>query len=152
MWKKYQTFVSVVKSNSFSKAAKLLNISNVTVTRYIQELENSYQSQFFTRTTRHLSLTASGEVFHAYVTKLLETQSHLVSALDLQKNEIAGNIKMGIPASLMHNCFRSIPGQLLVKYPKLSFDIVQGNHVLNMLNENFDLALHCGELPNIQWH
>jgi len=149
MWQKLNVFKAVVETGNFAKAARQCGISTPSTTRYIQELEAEYKSCFFLRTTRHVSLTASGERFYQFVCDTLEAQQDLLGLLESQKETVSGNLKIGVPTSLIYNCFREIPQYLLDQYPNLSLEIIQGNHALNVLNNYFDLALHCGELPDL---
>jgi DNA-binding transcriptional LysR family regulator len=149
MWFKLKTFITVVETGGFAKAAKKLGISTASATRHIHDLESQYNTKLLIRTTRHVSLTDSGTKFHCFALQSLEANNNIQSELDTQKHLISGNIKIGVPASLIYNCFRGIPKYLLDKHPELSFEIIQGNHILNMLNGSFDIALHCGEIPDI---
>ena len=54
-----RVFVRVVESASFSAAARQLGVAPSSVSRQINELEESLGARLFTRTTRKLSLTLS---------------------------------------------------------------------------------------------
>jgi len=74
------------------------------------------------------------------------------SAVTALKDTISGTIKVGIPASLNHLYLIPALPALLKKYPKLRIEIIQGNHLLDLLDQGFDLVLHCGELPDSNYH
>ena len=57
-------FVRVVESASFSAAARQLGVAPSSVSRQINELEESLGARLFTRTTRKLSLTEAGKLFY----------------------------------------------------------------------------------------
>ena len=60
-----RAFVAVVDAGSFVRAAEALAMSKAAVSRYVTELEARLGVRLLQRTTRKLSLTGEGEVFHA---------------------------------------------------------------------------------------
>lgn len=59
-----RTFIKVVESNSFSKAAKLLYKTPAAISYRIKSLEADLNTQLFERTTRTVTLTLAGQ--HLY--------------------------------------------------------------------------------------
>ncbi|MBW2495525.1 MAG: LysR family transcriptional regulator, partial [Deltaproteobacteria bacterium] len=57
-------FERVVEEGSFSAAARKLGISKASVSREISALEQRFGAQLLRRSTRRMSLTEAGEVFH----------------------------------------------------------------------------------------
>jgi len=60
-----QAFTAVVDAGSFIRAAESLALSKTAVSRLVGELESRLGVRLLHRTTRRLSLTEEGEVFHA---------------------------------------------------------------------------------------
>ena len=56
-------FITVAREESFSKAAKLLNVSQPALSKQIKDLEDEYKTTLFNRTTRTVSLTEEGRLF-----------------------------------------------------------------------------------------
>src|SRR5512139_1567650 len=65
------TFVRVVESGSFARAAERLDVSVSSVSRQIADLEAHLDARLLNRTTRRLSLTESGRLFHERCIQLL---------------------------------------------------------------------------------
>jgi len=63
-WQGINEFVEVGETESFTLAAKSLNISIAQVSRQISALEQRLQIKLFHRSTRKVSLTQEGKVFH----------------------------------------------------------------------------------------
>jgi DNA-binding transcriptional LysR family regulator len=149
---KLNTFVVVAKQAGFAKAAKKLGLSKATVTRYIHDLEKKYDTILFTRTTRHVSLTEQGELFLQYAVEALQLEEGVREALTQQVGRLSGHIKIGLPFSTL-NLFatRALP-ELRLRYPELSFELIHGNHVDDLLSSHFDVVLHCGPLPDVNFY
>jgi LysR family transcriptional regulator, transcriptional activator of the cysJI operon len=85
-------FCTVTRLQSFSKAAKILHMSQPAVSTHIKNLEEYYQGQLFDRTPQGVVLTKAGEVFYSYALRILELQEEmeqqLESVLQKEKNQI----------------------------------------------------------------
>ena len=64
-------FITVAREESFSKAAKLLNVSQPALSKQIKDLEDEYKTTLFNRTTRTVSLTEEGRLFKEQAIEIL---------------------------------------------------------------------------------
>ncbi len=84
------TFIKVVESNSFAKAAKELRFSTAAVSRQVTALEQFLGAQLIHRTTRRLSLTDIGVEYYQQCKKAL-AQFNAANELVLgSKDEASG--------------------------------------------------------------
>ena len=60
----YKLYITIVEQGSFSKAAEKLGITQPTVSKQIDRLEDKLGCQLFKRSTRKLLLTAAGERYY----------------------------------------------------------------------------------------
>ena len=65
-------FAEVVATGSFTEAARRLGLSKASVSREVARLERRLGAQLLRRTTRSMSLTEVGEVFHAGCQRVVE--------------------------------------------------------------------------------
>ena len=64
-------FITVVKHQSFSQAAKVLHISQPSLSNAIKMLEQEMNAPLIERTTRKLQLTDLGQEFYEQAMKLV---------------------------------------------------------------------------------
>ncbi|WP_172371560.1 LysR family transcriptional regulator [Sporosarcina jiandibaonis] len=69
--KQLKYFVAVVEENSFTKAAKILHISQPTLSLSIKSLEQQLNTQLFERNTRAMQITDGGQLLYDRAKKLL---------------------------------------------------------------------------------
>lgn len=69
-------FLVLEETNSFSKAAIMLRISQATLSRHIKQLEDEYGVPLFERTTQKMKLTPFGEALVAYSRDILESEKN----------------------------------------------------------------------------
>ena len=92
-------FNAVVKHASYARAAAELALSPSGVSRIITRLEERLGARLVQRTTRKLSLTAEGEVFHARCKELLANVDEAEAEITSHRGEVAGQLKLSVPVN-----------------------------------------------------
>ena len=72
-----KVFITVANTKNFSKAAKVLNLTQPAISFQIQTLEQYYQTMLFDRVNRHVKLTESGELLLEYALSMNDLQAEL---------------------------------------------------------------------------
>jgi DNA-binding transcriptional LysR family regulator len=139
-------FITVVEQQGFSKAAKKLKLSTSVVTRRIAQLEKKLGARLLQRTTRHVITTEAGLVFYQSCHEIMQNYDALIKKIKHSSEEVSGTLKVGIPASLNHLHVTNELHRFIKKYPQLNIHLVNGNHLIDLLSNGFDLIIHCGEL------
>lgn len=88
-FRQLESFISIAKNKSFSKAAKELYLTQPTLSNHMQNLEKELGSSLLNRTNREISLTRAGEIFYDYAEKILSLKDHAQYNL----GEFAGKIE-----------------------------------------------------------
>lgn len=135
-------FLQVYASESITKAAEVLHMTQPAVTRAIQEMERHYGVCLFERINHRLSRTAVGEEFYAHAL-------HLVEAFDRMEEELRdwdeiGRIRIGSTNTL--GCFflPDLLRQFHEQSPKLKvLSSVTNADALQtgLINNQYDMAL-----------
>jgi DNA-binding transcriptional LysR family regulator len=86
-----RTFVQVVRSGGFSRAAKALGKSTSALSRKVRELERELGTALLMRTTRRIHLTEAGRLYLAHGEQLLAAQRTAVDAVV----ELTGGVPRG---------------------------------------------------------
>ncbi|HHV39205.1 MAG TPA: LysR family transcriptional regulator [Tepidimicrobium sp.] len=81
-----RVFLAVVDSNSMTRAAEKLFISQPSVSQTIRELESHYNVKLFERLSKRLYITKEGE-------QLLGYARHIVSLFDKMEESMSQSIK-----------------------------------------------------------
>lgn len=139
-------FVRVAEANSFSVAARRLEISPSAISKIITALENELGFALFHRSTRHLSLTAAGGAY-------LQRCRDIFQAMDdaecegKQQRETSGTLKIGLHPGFRIAFFSDIV-HFLEKYPKVELETRLTNSPSVLLDEGFDVLIRAGALPD----
>jgi len=122
-----ESFLSVVKHRSFSKAAKELYLTQPTVSNNIQGLEKELNTTLLDRKSKTITLTDSGKIFYNYALELINIREQALHNISNHSNNIEGVIEITVS---------SIPEQFILPYiikdftkihPKISFSVSTKN-------------------------
>ncbi len=139
-------FVKVVQLGSFSRAADMLRLPKSTVSRAISRLETECGTKLITRTTRSLTLTASGRVFFENCVEPLRVLEDARKSLDGQDSIISGVIRLTGPEDFGMHMISKVVGELSKQYSGLQFDLHFTNEIIDLVKEGYDLAIRIGKL------
>lgn len=107
-----RTFISVVESGGFTRAAEQLHKTQSTVSQQMQRLEAEVGTPLFSSLGRKRILTREGEMMLSYARRLLSLQDDAISALNSHQQQ--GELRIGISPSLVDG---TLP-QLLASFSK----------------------------------
>lgn len=103
--KQLEAFVKVAEEGSFSGAARVLFLSQPTISAHISELERELGARLFVRNTREVCLSAEGEKLYQYAHQMMILEENIKN--EFRKGETDEAKCISIAAS-------SIPGQYLL--------------------------------------
>jgi len=141
-------FQRVVERGSFAGAAEDVGLSSSAVAKLITRLEQRLGVRLINRTTRHLALTAEGEIY-------LDRVREILSAIDAAESEVTsaralprGHLRVhAFPVIAADHLAPALPN-FLARYPHVTFDFNVTNRVVDLVAENIDLSLRIGPLED----
>ena len=146
-FKEMQAFAAVADAGSFVRAAESLQVSKTAVSRLIGDLEARLGVRLLHRTTRRLSLTAEGEVFHARCKALTADVEEAEAEVTARAGEAVGLLRLNVPVSfgLMH--LAPLWPAFLQQHPKVTLDVTLADRIIDLVDEGYDLAVRIAQLP-----
>lgn len=149
-FKQLEVFVSVVKHQSFSKAARELFLTQPTVSAHIQNLEKELDSILVNRSNKSITLTKSGEILYDHAIYILNNCKKAIYDIKEYCGKIEGTIDIAcssIPETYVLPSFMKI---FSTNYPDVKFSIshYDSQYVISeILNERVNFGL-VGTKPN----
>lgn len=143
-----RVFTAVVDAGSFVGASDALEMSKAAVSRHVAELESRLVVRLLHRTTRKLSLTPEGEVFHGRCRELLGGVDEAEAEITSRSGEASGVLRINVPFSfgLLH--LAPLWAEFMAQHPKVVLDVTLADRVVDLVEEGFDLAVRIARLPN----
>lgn len=143
-----RVFVAVVDAGSFVAASDALPMSKAAVSRHVAELESHLGVRLLNRTTRRLSLTPEGEVFHARCKEVLASVDEAEAEITSRSGEATGLLRINAPFTfgLLH--LAPLWVEFMASHPKLTLDVTLSDRVVDLVEEGFDMAVRIARLPD----
>ncbi|WP_246301918.1 LysR family transcriptional regulator [Mycoplana rhizolycopersici] len=136
-------FVRTVEAGSFTAAARDLGTTPSAVSKSVARLEKKIGTRLFLRSTRALTLTQDGKVFFERLAPLLR---ELDASDDAIRQQAAphGRLRISMPGELAPLLLPRLFGIFAKAYPDLQFDIGLTDRFVNLVREDYDVALRAG--------
>jgi len=146
--KALRTFLLAAEKRNFAQVARELDMTPASVTRTIAALEEELGVQLFVRTTRQVSPTSEGAVFAARIEpamRALETaRMELINAHKADE----GRLRINAPMSFGQRVLPQILCSFRERYPKIDVEVSLTDQLLDMVEEDFDLAIRISGPPS----
>jgi DNA-binding transcriptional LysR family regulator len=112
-------FCNVVEQRSFSKAGKIVHLSQPTVSTHIKDLENHFGCRLIDRLSKKADPTREGELLYQYAVKLIALRDEAETALALFKGTVKGTLVVGGSTIAGSYILPRVIGGFLKKYPNV---------------------------------
>lgn len=112
---KLLSFIKIVETNSFTKAADELALTQPAVSQHIKTLEDELGVKLFIRNNKQLHLTSNGEIVYKYASRLVAISNNLYQTIKDEKANIS-SLSVGIT----HSVESSRVMEALAKYTNIS--------------------------------
>lgn len=120
-------FWTVAEEKSFSKAAKVLHITQPTLSRQIKEFEEKLGTPLFIRDKRILRLTDEGLFLKERAAEILMMADNTERAFQSQQRaNISGHFSIGCVEADNSDTLAMMLEELISDYPQITFNIVSG--------------------------
>jgi LysR family hydrogen peroxide-inducible transcriptional activator len=125
--REYKYILTVIKCGTISGAAKILNISQPSLSAYVKNLENKAGIKFFHKVEGVLHLTSEGSLYLEYARKIVDLDESLSIELRNIQNLDSGEVKMGITATRGTFYLHLILPVLKKRYPGITIKLTESN-------------------------
>ncbi|RWY66075.1 LysR family transcriptional regulator [Rhizobium leguminosarum] len=136
-------FVRTVEAGSFTAAARDLSTTPSAVSKSVARLERKIGTRLFLRSTRALTLTQDGQVFFERVAPLLRELDASDDAIRSQAGP-SGRLRISMPSELAPLLLPQLFGTFAKSYPDLQLDVGLTDRFVNLVREDYDVALRAG--------
>jgi DNA-binding transcriptional LysR family regulator len=134
-------FAEVVDRGGFAAAGRALGLPKSKLSRRVAELEQRLGVRLLQRTTRKLSLTEAGELYHRHAVAMREEAEAAEDAVAMVQNEPRGTIRVTCPVTLAQTTVGPILPKFMQDHPHVRVDMIVTNRVIDLLQEGVDIAL-----------
>ncbi|WP_233835244.1 LysR family transcriptional regulator [Paraburkholderia sp. ZP32-5] len=143
-----RTFIRIVDTNSFTRAAESLNIPRATATTIVQNLEALLGTALLVRTTRRLSVTPEGASYYERCAQILADIDEMEASIRHATDNLAGRLRIEMPSAVASAIVLPALDDFHARYPNLDLAIGVSNRSVDLISEAIDCSIQLGELPD----
>jgi DNA-binding transcriptional LysR family regulator len=141
-------FARIVECGSFSLAAERVQLPKSTVSRRISLLETHLGERLLQRTTRKLVLTEFGASLLEHARKVADETEAAGALAQHRQGAPSGMLRVSMPADFATVGVSAMLAQFLHRYPAISLELDLSPRRVDLVAENYDLAIRMGNLPD----
>src|SRR5215510_1393240 len=138
--------ITVTEAGSLSAASRRLKSPVATVSRKVAELESRLKTQLFQRTSRRMTLTDAGRSYIEACKRIIEEVDYAEREVSGEYRSPKGELAVTAPWGLGHTHLLPLAVEFLEAYPDISLRLMLTDRVVNMIEENIDIAIRVGSL------
>jgi DNA-binding transcriptional LysR family regulator len=132
--------VRVVRTRSFSAAARERGVPVSTVSRRISRLEAALGARLLQRTTRALQLTDAGRAYFEHAERAMDELAQGAGDIRERQSEPSGRVRIVAPTTLGSAAARVIC-TYLAAHPRVSVDLELDRRPMDLVTKGFDIAI-----------
>jgi DNA-binding transcriptional LysR family regulator len=148
IWDGINEFVCVVETDSFTAAAKRLEVSVAHISRQVNQLEDRLGAKLLYRTTRKLRLTEVGEVYYQHARKIRDDMQAAERAVMEMEGKPTGKLRITAPVYYGEYFLAPLVNDFLLQYPQLDLELKLTNETVDLVKDGYDLAIRLGTLDS----
>ncbi|MEH6449734.1 MAG: LysR family transcriptional regulator [Oleispira sp.] len=147
-WEGISEFVNVAENESFTLAAKKMDISTAQVSRQISALEKRLNIKLLYRTTRKVSLTEEGRIFYQHCRGVLDGLDAAERAVTNFQSKPQGKIKLTAPVTYGEQQVLPLVNDFMKQYGDIEVSVFLNNQQVSLVEDGYDLAIRVGKLSD----
>src|SRR5215213_5482992 len=130
-----RSFVEVVESGGFNRAAERLGISKSMVSRRIARMEAELGTRLLSRTTRGINPTEAGLEFKARSERILADLDEAREAVARQGSGAVGRLRVSVPLGFGTRHVAPVLTALAQRHPALELDASYSDRRVDLIAE-----------------
>lgn len=141
-------YARVAEARSFSRAAERLGLPKSTVSRRVALLEERLGERLMLRTTRRLALTEFGAQLLEHARQLAAEVDAVQALSEFRQVRPSGRLRVSMPSDFAILLLGDMLSAFSALHPAVALELDLSPRRVDLLGENFDLAIRIGNLPD----
>lgn len=141
-------FRRVALKESFSQVAAEFKVTQPTISKAVASLEENLGVTLFRRSTRGLSLTTEGQKLFNLSGQVIDQLDALLSSVKNEKFMLQGQLRITASLAFARLILAPLFNKFSELHPQLKFHFQLSDGYVDLVENNIDLAIRIGDLPN----
>lgn len=118
-------FVAVARHKNFTKASKVLHVSQPSISKKLKQLEEELDATLLDRSERKIELTDVGRVVHAHALQLLQVVEDIYQSADTVAHTARGSIQLGVMPTIGVLLFPKVLANFRKAHPQIELFMIE---------------------------
>ncbi len=141
--KRFEYVLALSECKNFSQAAQQLDISQSTLSQYIQKIEKEIGVSLFDRSVSPLKLTQYGEIYVKGARKIVDAYSETLDSIGDADSGTIGSVRVGLSPSRASFMLPQVVYEFTQLYPHVTLKFIESKSkdiMKNLSEGNIDFA------------
>jgi len=140
-WQVYRSFLAAIQERSLAGAARELGVSQPTIGRHLQALEDAFGVTLFTRSQRGLELTPAALAILPHAQAMADAESALRRTGSAQANGERGTVRITASETIGTEVLPAAFATFREKHPGIVVELLLSNRTHDLLSREADIAV-----------
>lgn len=142
------SFVRVVETGAFARAAERMGMSKSILSRRVARLEQQLGARLLTRTAKGTQPTDIGQAYFERASNILTDLEAAQEVVADAVTHVAGPIRLSAPLSFGSQYLAPALADFARAHPKVELDVSLDDRTVDLVGGGYDLAVRIGLLPD----
>jgi DNA-binding transcriptional LysR family regulator len=145
-----ETFIHAAEHLNFSEAARILHLSQPTVSHHIKNLEQELGVVLFEREGTSISLTEAGRLLLPWARRMLRDSIEMQEMMESLKEGIAGNLQIACSTTAGKYVLPQLAARFSLRHPNIQTKLMRCTPISvvpNLLEKEANLGVVSFEIP-----
>lgn len=145
-----RSFIAIYQSRSLTKAAKKMGMSKAAMAKRLSLLEAEMGYSLFRRSTRQIVPTPEADRIFIEAQRLIDHVQEFEAAFT-KDDTMKGLIRVTCSITMSQDILAHVLNNFQTKYPELTIELVATDSMLDMIENNIDLAIRVNPGENTSY-
>lgn len=145
-----ETFLHAAENLNFSEAARILHLSQPTVSHHIKTMENELGVTLFERHGASIKLTDAGKILVPWARRVMKDSIEMQEMMDSLKEGMAGNLLIACSTTAGKYVLPHLAARFSIRHPNVRTKLLRctaASVVMNLLEGEANLGVVSYEIP-----
>ena len=142
-------FVRAVECNGFTPAAHALGVTPSAVSKLVTRLERKLGVRLLQRSTRHLALTAEGEIYFERVQRIVGEIADAEADVMRFGEQPRGRVRISVGTAFATYALVPALPEFTARFPEITLDLVISEYPVDLIDAGIDVAIRIGPLGDV---
>ncbi len=143
-----RSFIRVVETGSFSTVAREQNTNQATISKRVAALEAELCVRLLVRGGRSHQLTEAGQNYYERAVNILNSIEEAEAEARSLTSTPRGRLRVTVPTLFGSLFIAPVLAEFLAEFPEIRLDMSFSEKMLNLVEENIDVAIRLGDLKD----